>query len=453
MFISGESIYTVGAGANNGNWLPYGVLRDNYTPTVAPINNTGDAITGWVDLYSDYENAIALTNDGRVFAVGSFYTTNVWQPVIFPGGAIISKIFSALARDQDGGISYYAIDNTGKLYSWGNNLWGQLGLNNTTTQATPQLVTALSSKVIVDLAASGNNGLSVVALDNTGQIYTWGYNSYGASANGSPIGNGNIGTNVLTPFTVLGMNNVARISAGGDFNGEALNFTRVINNDGTSWATGTNYYGVLGLGNTTGRTVFTQEVLGKTNWVNVGAIAVYRGASYAIDATGTLYFCGRNHDGCFGIPAQVNQNILTFTAPTAPFQGKMLQGSSSVKPKVIAGGNCAQGYNVVAVIDNTGTLYVCGVNAQGQCGVGNTPNLLTSFRKPIGIPSNKKVIDVISTGYGSTAPGLIVILDDGTMMACGKTDHGAQGNTVSPGGNVIPVFQYVIGYAPQNINY
>lgn len=453
MFMSGENIYTCGAGSDNGGWIPYGVKSNNFTPTVAPINNTGAPITGWTDLYSDYENALALTNDGRVFSVGNLTSTNIWNQVTFPGGALISKIFSALARDQWGGISYYAIDTAGKLYSWGYNGWGQLGLGNNTSQTTPQLITALNTKTIVDVALSGNNGLTVIALDSTGQIYTWGYGGGGGSPNGSPLGNGILGADSNVPYTVLGMNNVARITAGGDYNGaNALNFTRVINNDGTSWATGTNYYGVLGLGNTAGKTVFTQEVLGKTNWVLTGSLPIYRGASYAIDATGTLYFCGRNHDGCLGFPSQVNVDILTLTAPTAPFQGKMLQGSSAIKPKLISLGNCWKGVNSVAVIDNTGTLYTAGYNGVGQCGVGNTTAYITSFTKVIGIPSTRKVVDVIATGWpDGGALGMIVILDDGSMMGCGDTDYGAQGNTVNPTGGAIPVFQYVIGYAPNNI--
>jgi hypothetical protein len=106
----------------------------------------------------------------------------VWNEVIFPSSPIITKIFGPQSRGSNQtAMSYYAIDTTGKLYAWGNNAWGQLGLNNTTNQTTPQLVTALSSKVIVDLSVSANNGISVIALDSTGQIYTWGYDGQGST--------------------------------------------------------------------------------------------------------------------------------------------------------------------------------------------------------------------------------------------------------------------------------
>lgn len=41
-----------------------------------------------------------------------------------------------------------AVSSTGDVFSWGNNVDGQLGLGNTTTARTPQLITSLSGKNI-----------------------------------------------------------------------------------------------------------------------------------------------------------------------------------------------------------------------------------------------------------------------------------------------------------------
>ena len=75
--------------------------------------------------------------------------------------------------------SAFAITETGKLYAWGDNGVGQLGLGNTTNQTTPQEVTnvsgsALLGKKVTHVACNYGSGDSVAhtyILTDEGKVY------------------------------------------------------------------------------------------------------------------------------------------------------------------------------------------------------------------------------------------------------------------------------------------
>ena len=86
--------------------------------------------------------------------------------------------------------SVYAITESGKLYSWGRNGNGQLGIGNTTDQTTPQEMTAVSgspieNKKVVHVIANqdGDDEGKVWILTDEGKVYFAGYHghAYGAS--------------------------------------------------------------------------------------------------------------------------------------------------------------------------------------------------------------------------------------------------------------------------------
>ena len=86
--------------------------------------------------------------------------------------------------------SVYAITESGKLWSWGRNGNGQLGIGNTTDQTTPQEMTAVSgspieNKKVVHVIANqdGDDEGKVWILTDEGKVYFAGYHghAYGAS--------------------------------------------------------------------------------------------------------------------------------------------------------------------------------------------------------------------------------------------------------------------------------
>jgi alpha-tubulin suppressor-like RCC1 family protein len=67
-----------------------------------------------------------------------------------------------------------ALDNKGKLYTWGNNEDGQLGLGDEEHRNIPTLV---SKEITFKTIAAGSS--HSLALDTKGKLYAWGYNGYG----------------------------------------------------------------------------------------------------------------------------------------------------------------------------------------------------------------------------------------------------------------------------------
>jgi alpha-tubulin suppressor-like RCC1 family protein len=100
-----------------------------------------------------------------------------------------------------------AITANGDLYTWGDNFSGQLGHGNTGGSiSTPTRVEMLSNVVAVSLGGPLILGNSA-AIDANGDLYTWGNNMNGQ------LGHGDI-LQRNTPTKVKALSNVAAISVG-----------------------------------------------------------------------------------------------------------------------------------------------------------------------------------------------------------------------------------------------
>ena len=124
------------------------------------------------------------------------------------------KIYAVGADD---GCSF-GIDRQGNLYSWGFNAYGQLGLGNETKQSTPVFVNSFGGEKVIQLAGtmnskdinSGEHFGHCIALTESGRVFTWGYNIRGQ------LGTGNT-TQYNTPQEIktLGTDNVEVLSNDG----------------------------------------------------------------------------------------------------------------------------------------------------------------------------------------------------------------------------------------------
>ena len=136
--------------------------------------------------------------------------------------------------------SCYALDNQGRIWTWGYNGYGQLGHGNTTNLSTPTVIpqTYFHNKKIVDAWMSGYDYQSSYVLTEDGDLYSFGYNGYGQ------LGHGNYG-NLYRPERIKynwnkygGIKKVMFQGQGSYGNGV------VLTNDGTLHFVG--YYGVAG---------------------------------------------------------------------------------------------------------------------------------------------------------------------------------------------------------------
>lgn len=131
----------------------------------------------------------------------------------------------------------------------GDNSWGQLGQGNTVSSNVP-LVASLPND-IVQLSAVGGGPLTVSALLDTNELYSWGHNTNGQTGNGTTV-------SVLTPALVK--SNVAEIlrssMATNIYSYESSQFIRDV--DGYCWATGYNLDKAMGVGDALNKSVFTR---------------------------------------------------------------------------------------------------------------------------------------------------------------------------------------------------
>jgi alpha-tubulin suppressor-like RCC1 family protein len=455
MFIYKQNVFQMGW--NWGGPFGSGYGGGSYVPTIVPMN-TSVAITGWLDVVYNDDYAMALTTDGRVFEWGwGQLGSNVGNLVVFPNSAVIAQIYSTHTPRYAYGNHYhssYAVDVNGAVYAWHTNNWGQLGINSTTDQATPQLVTALNGKVITKMSVSGSWGVHVGAIDSTGQLWMWGFGANGAIGTGSTA-------DVKVPTAISGFTNVIDLVCTGGIAGPSqsftVNMTRVLKADGTTWACGYNNYGQLADGTQTQRNSFVQENQSRVNTAMIWGGDVYSGVMSSVaTSSGLLYCAGLGWNGSFGdnsADGTVHTSLsANATLAAAGFQGKM-SNTTGIKPKVVSGGDSQSSYNYTFVLDNTGTLYASGYNAGGQLGTGVPVATATvgQYARCLMPSGSQPVIDVIAIGGNNVDQGALAILADGSIVACGINTQGGLPYEAYPLNYGHIYFSYIIGHEPNTV--
>jgi YVTN family beta-propeller protein len=444
-FIFKSQIYTFGYAITGTPYSPYGFEGTSAnSPKLAPVVN---APNGWNEIAAAPTSICALSNVGTVYCMGENGNGQLglgdttdrlqFEKLTFPGNAgLITKIYS-VTNDAGGGAgtgeSYYAIDANGRVFAWGYNGYGQLGNGNTTNATSPVQTGSgvWSGKVITKIAVGNQDTGSAAAIDSTGQLYTWGRNDQGQLGQGDT-------TNRNTPTAVAGFTNVTDMVLAGTYdspNGVYRQFTRILRADGTTWATGDNTTGQLADGTNSDRTSFVQST-GISNVQKIFAGSSYTGGwSGAIDASGYVYFAGRNNQGEFGLGDTSSRNA--WQAPSGSFQGKVV--------KVVATGDSSTNdVTMIAILDSDGNVWTAG-NASFN-GREQSPVVSTLFDKVVRNTDGKKVVDIRAYGnYPKNSSGnMAILIEDGSMMTSG---HGTalgqdQTTTLSDG------FKYVAGFEP-----
>jgi alpha-tubulin suppressor-like RCC1 family protein len=121
------------------------------------------------------------------------------------------------------------VDNTGKVYAWGSDSYGQLGDGTSgTIDSVPQLMSGFSGTA---LSVSAGELFSLI-LKSDSTLWACGRNSTGQLGDGG-------GGNTSTPVQISTLTGVKTMSAG-------YLHSLIVKSDGTLWACGDNGYGELG---------------------------------------------------------------------------------------------------------------------------------------------------------------------------------------------------------------
>jgi alpha-tubulin suppressor-like RCC1 family protein len=224
-------------------WNGDGQLGDGTTSDrTAPYQVAG--LSGVTSIKAGTYHVLALRNDGTVWAWGDNENgqigigttiTDQTTPVQVSGLSNVVKIAA-------GRFFSLALKSDGTVWTWGQNLYGQLGNGTTTDSPVPVQVSSLSN--VIDITC-GAFECHIIKSDET--AWAWGRNTYGN------LGDGTV-ANSSTPVQSVGLTNVVRVAAG-------TNFALFAKSDGTFWGCGRNLSGQLGDGTFTQRNTPSQSTL------------------------------------------------------------------------------------------------------------------------------------------------------------------------------------------------
>jgi alpha-tubulin suppressor-like RCC1 family protein len=219
-----------------------------------------------------------------------------------------------------------AVTSSGQLYSFGENKWGQLGretnAGTTTPNPTPTLVFLPGAVGPVVRVAAGNS--HSLAITSSGQLFAFGDN--GSGQLGNSTNNGNANPNFTpTLVTLPGASGPVVQAAAGN------GYTLAVTSTGQLFSSGYNRYGALGRAENSGTgnatpTPAPVSLPGETGrLVRVSAGAEH---SYALTSSGQLYGFGSNHYGQLATTANAgtespnpNPALMSMPAPIVQIGG------------------------------------------------------------------------------------------------------------------------------------
>jgi alpha-tubulin suppressor-like RCC1 family protein len=272
----------------------------------------------------------------------------------------------------------------GRVYSFGNNDYGQLGLGYR-NEGGLNIPTNISNfNHIIQVAAGSDQTL---CLNDRGEVWTFGFNNNRIITVGEIENN-----NTLVPILIPDLINIIDIQAG------AEHFV-CLNNRGDVWCLGADETGSLGLGD-----LDTQvPAIINPYLKNIIEISTGYGHTLCLDTQGKVWAFGDNQYGQLGFGDTINRNIPTINPSL----------------KNIVKISCGGGHTLC--LDNQGRVWSFGQNNDhGQCGLGD--NTIGDVHSPTLVPNLTNIVQVEAGDSHS-----LCLNDKGRVWAFGNNTSGQLG--------------------------
>ncbi|KAK9306232.1 hypothetical protein QLX08_002971 [Tetragonisca angustula] len=328
----------------------------------------------------------SIPETGAVFTIGrSRFADNVASHFFIRKDPVVS----ITCGDEHSAV----ICQTGRLFVFGSNDWGQLGLGHKNHISKPSCVKALKPEKVTHVACGRAHTLICTGSQ---KIFACGSDQEGQLGRGvSAIGD-STSTPVLVYDSGLAGSKIVQIAAGS-------HHSLALTSDGGLFAWGSNLEGQLGLPDVSG-------LVNKPTKVHIPEPVKQISAGYYhstfLTESGLVYVCGESESGKLGID-------VSFSTQVAPKQMQLPSPAVHV---------ACGGHHTVILAEN-GSLYCTGSNSTGQLGLGtNLTDLRTPKLLPRGALRNERITRV-SCGESHTA----VVTESGKLYTCGDGRHGKLG--------------------------
>jgi alpha-tubulin suppressor-like RCC1 family protein len=336
-------------------------------------------------------------------------------------------------------ITLWAITQSGALYAWGYNYYGQTGIPYNQTGwliTSPQRVTNLGIKARKLAVGGGYTTSTVFVVDEDDKLYVCGRNADGqAGINDNTGANANITSFRLVRGLPPGYR-VNNITVGGTWD----NITTFVTlKDGSVWSAGVNTDGIVtGTGTASPYTVvqFSRLPFFDSEFVEDVRCQLdyYAGTIWALIREGTAYRTkgwGNNYYGQLGIG---NYSYSSRVIQDAAWP--WLQQGAQVKDIAVAGAGVVK---TTLVLDTNNNLWATGYNGTGLCGTGTSWEVpyYNRFQRVLFNPALGYPVEIRATnndyGRGYVA-NFLALLNTGRVLAWGydSTNVGQTGTDIYP---------------------
>ena len=278
-----------------------------------------------------------VVKETGLFAVGANFSSHLGlgndqlDDVFVPTKVNLPDDLSPIRSLANQYSSSFAVDTSGRLLSWGNNLYGRLGRETQDLfDGTPRMITSLQNYKIKQVACGWGH---VCCLTSNGEVLTWGNKGY--------VGQGHLDSDVRVP-TKLNIDKICQISCG-------AYHTLLLSDKKTVWAFGANNYGQLGHDPELqiAKTPIKMPFSGEKKIVKIQCCGH---DSAILSADGEIRVWGKTR-------SSRNPGSPRFVIP-----GQAVD--------ISLGGTFHGGFMLVLTDENR--LYAFGNNKRGQCGQGST---------------------------------------------------------------------------------
>ena len=352
-----------------GHLAPYSITYFGYTQLV-DIDNL---------FLGNFQTHI-ITTDHLLFKLGgnNGYPENITNQIPLQSDEYVIKMIEG--DIVSGNNHSLVLTSDGRLLSWGNNTYGQLGDGTTNSTTTPNDITPFFNLVLNETIVDVSSGTDhVVATTSNNRIFCWGRNDQGQLGDNSIVDK-YLPTDISHLFNIDTTDAIAQIES-------ASSHTILRTESGLVYSWGLNNVGQLGNGNTTSQLIPTN--ITQNFSLTSGEKIIYLDTSsthtLAISNQQNIYSWGNNQNGQLGY----EQAYLYPYKITQRFPLNLGEFIIQV----------AAGRLFSLFLTSSGRLFTCGNNASGQLGANSVYGAireLTDVTHQFNLKGNEQIINVFA---------------------------------------------------------